>query len=152
DRLESEFRFARRHAVPLSLVLMDLDHFKSVNDRHGHVIGDQVLASFARRIHDVIRNEDVFARYGGAEFAVLCRQLELQKASAFAERLRGRVDAREVPGIGLRTPMSVGVAALPQVEAAESLALIAAADQALYAAKNSGRNRVMTAPTLRPAK
>jgi two-component system cell cycle response regulator len=66
DRLESEFRFARRHEVPLSLVLMDIDHFKSVNDNHGHIVGDQVLVAFARRIHDVIRNEDVFARYCGA--------------------------------------------------------------------------------------
>ena len=152
DRLESEFRFARRHTVPLSLVLMDLDHFKSVNDRFGHVVGDQVLAAFARRIHDVIRNEDVFARYGGEEFAVLCRQIELDRAIAFAERLRRTVEAMEVPGSGLRITMSVGVAALPQVEASESLALIAAADQALYAAKNSGRNRVMTAPVLRSTK
>ena len=152
DRLESEFRFARRHNVPLSLVLMDLDHFKSVNDRHGHVVGDQVLAAFARRIHDVIRNEDVFARYGGEEFAILCRQIELDKAIAFAERLRRTVEAMEVPGSGLRITMSAGVAAMPQVEAAESLALIAAADQALYAAKNSGRNRVMTAPVQRTTK
>jgi two-component system cell cycle response regulator len=96
DRLESEFRFARRHSVPLSLVLMDIDHFKGVNDGHGHVVGDQVLAAFARRIHDVIRNEDVFARYGGEEFAVLGRQIELDKATAFAERLRRTIESMEI--------------------------------------------------------
>jgi diguanylate cyclase (GGDEF)-like protein len=148
DRLESEFRFARRHKVPLSLVLMDLDNFKAVNDRHGHVVGDQVLVAFARKIHDIIRNEDVFARYGGEEFAILCRQIEIEKATAFAERLRRNVEQMEilVAGEVLKITMSVGVAALPQAEVTESLALIAAADQALYAAKNAGRNRVMTTP------
>jgi len=152
DRLESEFRFAHRHRVPLSLVLMDIDHFKEVNDGHGHVAGDQVLVAFARRIQDVIRNEDVFARYGGEEFAILCRQIELDKATSFADRLRRTIEALEIragDGPPLQITVSVGVAALPQVDANESLALIAAADQALYAAKNAGRNRVMTSPLVR---
>ena len=145
DRLESEFRFARRHDVPLSLVLMDIDHFKAVNDSHGHIVGDQVLVAYARRIHDVIRNEDVFSRYGGEEFAILGRQIELDKAMAFAERLRRTIEAMEIATTAgaLRITMSVGVAALPHSDAADALSLIAAADQALYAAKNAGRNRVM---------
>jgi diguanylate cyclase (GGDEF)-like protein len=145
-RLESEFRFAKRHAAPLSLLLLDIDHFKRVNDQHGHLAGDQVLATLARRIHDVIRNEDVFARYGGEEFAILCRAIDLDHALAFGERLR-----RTVEGIEqlhkeslIRVTVSIGVASLPQVEAGEPLELMAAADDALYAAKNSGRNRVCT--------
>jgi diguanylate cyclase (GGDEF)-like protein len=151
DRLESEFRFAVRHGVPLCLVLIDIDHFKVVNDEHGHVVGDQALAAFARRIQDVIRNEDVFARYGGEEFAILCRQTTLEKGAAFAERLRRTVEALEIPQAdgALTITASFGVAGLPEAEVPDALSLIAAADQALYAAKNAGRNRVTTSPLLR---
>jgi two-component system cell cycle response regulator len=149
DRLESEFRFAMRHRVALSLVLIDLDHFKQINDRHGHIAGDTVLAAFARRIHDVIRNEDVFARYGGEEFVVLCRQIDVDQAAAFAERLRRTIESLEIPspsGRPLRITASFGVAGLPDLDAADSLGLLAAADQALYVAKNGGRNRVAQSP------
>jgi diguanylate cyclase (GGDEF)-like protein len=147
DRLESEFRFARRHNAPLSLILMDIDHFKQVNDTYGHVAGDHVLQAFARRIHDVIRNEDVFARYGGEEFAVLCRAIEVDKAAAFAERLRRTIEALEIPveGATARITMSLGVAGLPQSPAEEALQLVGYADDALYSAKRAGRNQVAIA-------
>jgi diguanylate cyclase (GGDEF)-like protein len=148
-RLESEFRFASRHQQPLSLLLMDIDHFKKVNDGHGHLAGDQVLAEMARKVHDSIRNEDVFARYGGEEFAVLCRSIELDKAAAFADRLRRAVEGQEhlFDGQTIKITVSVGVAGLPLVEphtGDDPLELMAAADDALYAAKKAGRNCVHT--------
>jgi diguanylate cyclase (GGDEF)-like protein len=144
DRLESEFRFAKRHDAPLALVLLDLDHFKALNDAHGHIAGDRVLAAFARKIHDSIRNEDVFARYGGEEFVILCRAIEVERAVGFAERLRRTIEALEIPHEDkvLRVTVSIGVAGLPDPEIVEPLGLIAAADEALYAAKRDGRNRV----------
>ncbi len=146
DRLESEFRFAKRHAAPLSLLLLDVDRFKVLNDAHGHVAGDHMLAAFARKIHESIRNEDVFARYGGEEFAVLCRATPVDKAVAFADRLRRTIEALEVPFAGerLHITVSIGVAGLPDDDADKALGLVAAADEALYAAKRAGRNRACT--------
>ena len=146
DRLESEFRFAKRHGAPLSLLLLDLDGFRALNAAHGHIAGDHVLAAFARRIHDVIRNEDVFARYGGEEFVVLCRATAVDQSVAFAERLRRTIEALEIPVAAgtVRVTVSIGVAGLPDADVAEPLALLAAADEALFTAKREGRNRVAT--------
>jgi diguanylate cyclase (GGDEF)-like protein len=148
DRIESEFRFAKRHRVPLSVILFDIDHFKKINDSAGHLAGDQVLAALARKVAETIRAEDVFARYGGEEFAVICRAIEMPGASAFAERLRVAVEKTEFPFAGQLIPVtiSLGVAGLPQVDASEPFGLISAADDALYKAKRDGRNRVFTAP------
>ncbi len=143
-RLESEVRFARRHKVGLALVLIDIDNFKRVNDSYGHVAGDHVLATLARKIHEVIRNEDVFARYGGEELAILLRSVTLENAVVFADRLRRTAEALEhISGsTRFKVTVSVGVAALPDVDSDEPLVLVAAADEALYAAKRAGRNRV----------
>jgi diguanylate cyclase (GGDEF)-like protein len=148
DRLESEFRFAKRHRVPLSLILFDIDHFKKINDSSGHIAGDHVLLTLARRVQETIRSEDVFARYGGEEFAVICRAIEVSNAATFAERIRIAVEQfrfQYQSGV-IPVTVSLGVAGLPHVEAPEPLALIAAADEALYAAKRGGRNRVIVAP------
>jgi diguanylate cyclase (GGDEF)-like protein len=147
DRLESEFRFARRHRVPLAVLLFDIDHFKKITDTHGHLCGDFVLSSLSRRVHDSIRNEDVFARYGGEEFAVICRAIGLPNALVFGERLRKSIEAHAFNFEGTIVPVtiSLGVVALPESEAAEPLALLAAADEALYTAKRTGRNRVVAA-------
>jgi two-component system cell cycle response regulator len=143
DRLEREFRFAKRHRQPLALILIDLDEFKLLNDTHGHLAGDRVLAELAAVLHEGIRTEDVFARYGGEEFAVVCRATDLAGAAAFAERLRSAVDEHpfEHEGAVLRVTISVGVAGLA-ADHTDSMALLAAADDALYAAKRAGRNRV----------
>jgi diguanylate cyclase (GGDEF)-like protein len=148
DRIESEFRFAKRHRVPLSVILFDIDHFKKINDSAGHLAGDQVLAALARKVAETIRAEDVFARYGGEEFAVICRAIEMPGASAFAERLRIAVEKTDFPFAGQLIPVtiSLGVAGLPQVDASEPIGLISAADDALYKAKRDGRNRVFSAP------
>jgi diguanylate cyclase (GGDEF)-like protein len=147
DRIESEFRFAKRHRVPLSVILFDIDHFKKINDSAGHLAGDQVLASLARKVAETIRAEDVFARYGGEEFAVICRAIEMQGASTFAERLRVAIEKTEFPFAGKVIPVtiSLGVAGLPAVDALEPMALVSAADDALYQAKRDGRNRVQMA-------
>ena len=147
DRLNSEFRFAHRHEVPLNLLLLDLDHFKKVNDQHGHLAGDHVLQVFATAIQESVRNEDVFARYGGEEFAVITRVIGREEAKAFGERLRSLVEGLEIDHGGVRIPitMSVGVAGLPENKVDSPLDLVAAADRALYWAKAKGRNCVAAA-------
>ncbi len=148
DRMESEFRFARRHRVPLSVILFDIDNFKKINDSAGHLAGDQVLAALARKVAETIRTEDVFARYGGEEFAVICRAIEMEHASTFAERIRVAVESTEFPFGGKIIPVtiSLGVAGLPHVDAMDPMSLVGAADEALYSAKRAGRNCVHVAP------
>jgi diguanylate cyclase (GGDEF)-like protein len=153
DRMESEFRFAKRHRVPLSLILFDIDHFKRINDAHGHLAGDYVLSNLSKRVHDSIRNEDVFARYGGEEFVVICRAVEIEHAIMFADRLRRSIETTEFRYDQRLIPVTVslGVAALPHEHIHEPLGLISAADAALYAAKRMGRNRVQVAPSPLPS-
>jgi diguanylate cyclase (GGDEF)-like protein len=147
DRIDSEFRFAKRHRVPLSIVIFDIDHFKKINDTAGHIAGDQVLTALSRKVMEVIRAEDVFARYGGEEFAVICRAIEMGGAVTFAERLRDAVARTEFKHGNVLMPVTIscGVAGLPNIDVSEPLALIAAADAALYEAKRGGRNRVAAA-------
>lgn len=144
ERLTSEFSYARRHNSSLALVLFDIDHFKMVNDTHGHLAGDHVLSGLSSVLSPAIRGEDVFARYGGEEFAVLSRSAELPAAIILGQRLRKTVAESTFvsDGVPMRVTISVGVATLPQVPAQTPDDLIAAADEALYRAKNGGRNRV----------
>jgi diguanylate cyclase (GGDEF)-like protein len=144
QQLQSEVAYARRHATPLSLLMLDADHFKKVNDTYGHPAGDYVLASLAEIVHGAIRTEDLFARVGGEEFAVLCRGVGANQSLALAERLRSTVEtfAFAHQGRRFRVSISVGVAAwFDQPNSATQL--IADADEALYKAKSSGRNRVV---------
>lgn len=147
DRVDSEFRFAKRHRVPLSVILFDIDHFKNINDSHGHLCGDFVLQSLARRINDQIRNEDVFARYGGEEFALICRAISMPNALVFGERLRQAIETHSFRYEGTNVPVtiSLGVAGMPEIDTPDAQGLIGAADEALYAAKRGGRNRVVAA-------
>jgi diguanylate cyclase (GGDEF)-like protein len=144
DRLESEFTFAVRHAAPLTLVLFDIDHFKKVNDTHGHVAGDFVLTEISTLLTGSLRAEDVFARYGGEEFAVICRGSELAQGQIVGERLRKAVEAHKFVYEGTHIPItiSVGVAGLPDAEVKDAAELVGVADQALYASKRGGRNRI----------
>jgi two-component system, cell cycle response regulator len=144
DRLESEFAFATRSKADLSLVVFDLDNFKTINDTHGHPVGDQVLSEMAQVVATLIRAEDVFARVGGEEFAVICRSADSIQGLVVAERVRQAVashtfstDARVIP-----VAVSAGVASIPDSHIADAQSLIAAADHALYEAKRTGRNRV----------
>ena len=96
ERLGSEIAYARRHVTHLALIMFDLDHFKRVNDTHGHLAGDEVLREVAALVSRLIRAEDVFARFGGEEFVVLVRGIEHDNATRFAERMRSAVERLEV--------------------------------------------------------
>jgi len=144
DRLDSELRFAQRHEVSLSLLMLDIDHFKKVNDGHGHLAGDAVLAHLAQVLTRAVRNEDVVARFGGEEFAIILRAISLDPATQMAERLRRLVEAATVPfnALALKATVSIGVAGYPATPASSPEELVEAADKALYGAKREGRNRV----------
>ena len=144
DRLESEFAYAARTKADLSLVAFDLDHFKQVNDTYGHPVGDQVLSEVAQTVALLIRVEDVFARIGGEEFAVICRGADRTQGYTVAERIRQAVSARplSIEGNSIPVAISAGVAWVPNPRITDAQSLIAAADQALYDAKRGGRDRV----------
>ena len=142
DRLDSELKFAQRHETSLSLLLIDLDHFKKVNDTHGHLAGDAVLAHIAQVLTRAVRNEDVVARFGGEEFAIILRAIGLEPAVQMAERLRKNIEAAVVRCAAgeLKATISIGVAGFPSTAAKTPEQLVEAADQALYRAKHDGRN------------
>jgi two-component system, cell cycle response regulator len=144
DRLESEFAYAVRHNVPAALVAFDIDHFKQVNDSHGHPAGDLVLIELAAAVAATVRVEDVFARVGGEEFSVICRGADLMQGKIVAERIRYAVEKHSFAYEGTPIPVtvSVGVAAVPTPSIRDANELISAADQMLYEAKRAGRNRV----------
>ncbi len=143
DFLERELARCRRHGRPLSLVLLDLDHFKRVNDERGHLAGDEVLRGLARLVAPMARREDCFARYGGEEFALVLPETALEGARLLAERIRRSVEELELrhDGRPLRVTVSGGVAELRAGMEGPG-ALLAAADELLYRAKADGRNRI----------
>jgi diguanylate cyclase (GGDEF)-like protein len=141
ERLEAELAYARRHDTPVSLLLLDLDHFKRINDEHGHRAGDGVLGHFVRLLERAVRTEDVVARYGGEEFAVLCRDTDDTQASILAERLRAMTAFEPVAHESEKIPVTVSIGiACVRGHNADPRALVESADRALYAAKNAGRN------------
>lgn len=144
QRLREEFAFASRHNTALSVILLDLDHFKQVNDSYGHPAGDQVLAELAKVVFSTIRVEDVFARVGGEEFSIICRGADLLQGKIVAERIRAAVERHKVTWGDRIIPLtvSVGVAAVPSPSIKSPIDFIAAVDEMLYQAKRSGRNRV----------
>ncbi len=141
--LEKEFSRVRRHGYALSLLQLDLDRFKQINDRHGHATGDAVLREFARVVLAEIRETDHFARMGGEEFAILLPECNLDSARQVAERLCRTVAAHaiDVPQGLLRITVSIGVATVTDSDASPD-DLLNRADRFLYAAKSDGRNRV----------
>jgi two-component system cell cycle response regulator len=144
DTLRKEFAYCLRHRVPLSLVMMDIDHFKKINDTYGHPAGDAVLQKVAQRVADTVRQEDLFARYGGEEFALMLRESASDKSIRCAERCRRAVDGAEFifNGTPIRVTVSLGVATLFDSDYAQPDDLISAADKYLYRAKQGGRNKV----------
>ena len=144
-RLESELSYARRHLTELGLLLLDIDHFKQVNDTYGHQVGDYVLTELASAWSSNMRAEDVFARYGGEEFGVILRDTPAETGFAVGERFRLIVESLRIEFDGRVIPVtvSIGAASLVDCEEKTASALIAAADRRLYAAKRAGRNRVV---------
>lgn len=140
QRLNQEMARATRYRHPLCLVLIDVDHFKDVNDRHGHDMGDAVLKEMCRVIHSQSRTESALCRYGGDEFAILLPEASWEGARIYADRIRAAV-GRTAFSHGGPVTISVGVAAFPD-DAPTPEGLFKAADNSLYAAKASGRNRV----------
>lgn len=145
ERLEEEARRHGRYELPLSLILLDIDHFKRINDTHGHQTGDAVLRGVAGLLAESLRVTDFPARYGGEEFAVILPHTSREQALLLAERIRERVAQREFgqSGTQVRLTVSAGVSALGSGEG--GLDLVSLADQALYLAKDGGRNRVVVA-------
>lgn len=143
ETLEKEVVRAHRHARDLSLIMFDIDHFKRINDNHGHLAGDFVLKELARIVQDRTRRDEVFARYGGEEFAIILPETNLPGAHALAEGLRERIAQNRFIFQGDMIPVtiSVGVALLSATEKTGS-DLIRSADAKLYEAKRAGRNRV----------
>jgi diguanylate cyclase (GGDEF)-like protein len=148
QRFLQEMQRARRHRKAIAFLMIDLDHFKLVNDTYGHLNGDAVLAELASIISTGARESDVCARYGGEEFAMILHETTEPGARTLAERIRAKVAAATFPG-GLKLTISIGVAATD--EPALFTTLIERADQALYAAKQSGRNQVRVADMKAPA-
>jgi diguanylate cyclase (GGDEF)-like protein len=145
QRLHEEISFAVRHGTGLAVMLLDLDHFKAVNDTAGHAAGDAVLRGVVGEIEKCIRTEDLLTRYGGEEFGLLVRVESIADAKRFAERIRARIEAATIPfeGRSLRVTVSIGVAELAECTTADDgEALVALADRRLYRAKLLGRNRV----------
>jgi diguanylate cyclase (GGDEF)-like protein len=132
---------AQRANTSLSAVVIDLDHFKALNDRHGHQAGDEVLETFGATLRRGVRASDFAGRWGGEEFVVLLHDTGLEGAMHAAEGMRASFEGLEVPGVNAHVTASLGVATLPD-HAADGPALIRAADRALYRAKTAGRNRV----------
>jgi two-component system, cell cycle response regulator len=147
ERLNAEVDRARRFKSHLSLLMLDLDHFKSVNDRHGHLVGDAILRQTGGLLSGAVRTIDVVARYGGEEFVLILPETALEGAVTFAERLRERVDEHAYELDAERTlhlTCSVGVATFPTEFVLSTEDLFARADEALYRAKSGGRNQVRT--------
>ncbi|MCC6748601.1 MAG: GGDEF domain-containing protein [Deltaproteobacteria bacterium] len=144
DYLERELARCQRYGRPLSVVIFDLDHFKQVNDTHGHLTGDAVLRELARRLRSRIRREELLARYGGEEFVVVLPEAGHAGAMRFAEQLRELVGSQpfEFEGEVIPLTVSVGVATL-EGEPMEVSPFIKMADENLYRAKRAGRNRVV---------
>ena len=144
-----EFARARRYALPLAVLLLDIDHFKQVNDTYGHPVGDLVLIHMGKLILIAIRDTDIATRYGGEEFLVIAPNTTVSSAAALAERLRQYVETHELllssePNNrqNINVTVSIGVADIGQ-KVPDSHSLIRNADEALYRAKQEGRNRVI---------
>jgi len=139
ERLDEEIKRSSRHRFPMSVLMLDVDDFKSYNDSFGHQAGDSALKTAADVIRESLRNEDVAARYGGEEFSVMLPQTSSEEASAIAERIRRRFETTEFPY--RQVTISIGIASYSR-ELQTAVELIRAADNALYQAKRSGRNLV----------
>lgn len=149
-RLHEETAVARRYGRPLSVMLLDIDHFKRINDGYGHQIGDHVLSALVEVVAGVLRESDIFARYGGEEFMIIAPHTPQLRATDLAERLRKCIEAHQFKltnergeDLDIRLTVSIGVASFSD-EIADMDKLVHAADENMYRAKHEGRNRVIS--------
>jgi diguanylate cyclase (GGDEF)-like protein len=144
-RLAEEFKRARRYDMPLSVMMLDLDHFKQVNDKYGHDCGDQVLAEFARVLVDNAREIDIVGRYGGEEFLIVLPNTDAIRAAVVAERIRKAAEDHvyRYREFLVRITVSIGLASVPANQARTDADLLRAADEALFRAKQTTRNKVI---------
>jgi len=144
-RLEDEYKRAKRYASSFAVLMLDLDGFKEINDRHGHAAGDRYLRAVGAAITERLRGADLACRYGGDEFCLLLPVTDLDGARAIAERVRQGIAGLGVPwdGVTLRATVSIGVASYPEHDSGDLKALLLRSDQALYHAKRAGRDRVV---------
>lgn len=142
DSLQREIQLAHRNARHLSIIFFDIDHFKDINDHHGHECGDIALASAASCIKDVVRGSDMVFRFGGEEFVILLSDTNLEGAGIMAERIRSKIESHSIAyGMELiKLTASLGVSSLKGTDTVDSL--IKRADSAMYSAKEHGRNRI----------
>lgn len=142
ETLEKELTRARRYERQLSLLIFDIDYFKNINDQCGHLAGDYVLRELARVVQERIRREELFARYGGEEFVVVLPETPLQGGVTLAENLRTRVASHNFVFQGERIPVTISIGCAQLKDEKTATELIQRADEKLYEAKRSGRNRV----------
>jgi diguanylate cyclase (GGDEF)-like protein len=145
--IERELYYSKEYQKPFSLMMLDLDHFKNINDQFGHLAGDHVLIQFATEIKSQIRNQDWFIRYGGEEFIVIARGLGYNQGLILADRLRRSIENLNIvyKTQTIRLTASVGLASFPEDKVLSVAELISKVDHALYQAKAHGRNCVMLA-------
>jgi two-component system cell cycle response regulator len=145
DLLDRELQLGRRTEQPTAFLMIDVDHFKAVNDRHGHQVGDSVLRHLAALLKDSVRRTDAVGRYGGEEFGVVLGNCDLESARILAEKLRTTVESAPVDGAtgAVNLTISVGVVCVPAGEIVVAEEVVRRADGCLYRAKESGRNRVI---------
>ncbi len=156
--LAAEFAYASRHQTPLSVLVIDIDHFKQINDTHGHLAGDAVLQQVAAVAGGQVRTEDMLARYGGEEFVAVLRHTPVEGAAVLAERIRRSIEGRTFAmgfggsdGGGISVTVSAGCASLSCHPGLSPNQLVGLADERLYRAKKEGRNRVMAEDPPGPA-
>ncbi len=150
-RITEEIERARRYGTDLSVIIVDVDRFKALNDDFGHLLGDEVLRQVSSLLARLVRKIDVVCRYGGEEFVILLPQTTSQQALTVADKLRTAVGEWQFPGVPRALTISGGVAMFPDHGVTRDQ-LVQAADGALYAAKQAGRNRMLSAGTAQPAR
>jgi diguanylate cyclase (GGDEF)-like protein len=144
ERLSAETSLSERNGAPLSLVMLDVDHFKKINDTHGHPFGDEVLRAVARAASTRVRASDVFCRYGGEEFAVLLPNTDAPRAQTLAEDLRASIESLKLTKAKDPVPVTASFGVADRAPRQPPEALLQSADGALYDAKRGGRNKVMS--------
>jgi len=148
-KIIADLSFAKRRQIPCTLVILDIDHFKKVNDTYGHRTGDQVLITVTKALGNVIRKEDILARYGGEEFVVIAQGTDMKDGESLGERIQLCVAEQRIPALDdptkiIKVTVSVGIATVPIGASVGSDVLISTADANLFRAKQLGRNQVVT--------